>query len=149
MLGDLNLDLKNPQSKLSDVIRRLHDIENEELAGKAATRVNFPFLEVHPKQQQLLTTNARKSETFDHIAFFIDEHEKNLPTTDRNLAAGTNTVNSYSYGVFDFVELFSQAVHKKPFDELKKTQRSSLLRRANKDISDHMPIWVRLPIPGA
>ena len=140
LLGDLNLDFKNPQSKLSDVIRRLHDIENEELAGKAATRVNFPFLDVHPKQQQLFTTNARKSETFDHIAFFIVGHEKNLPTTDRNLAAGTNTVNSYNYGVFDFVELFSQAVHKKPFDELKKTQRNSLLRRANKDISDHMPI---------
>lgn len=148
VMADLNMHFDNATNKLSDIIIRLHQLNSTLLTGANAARANFPFLDVHPDQQTLFNTNARKNQTFDHIAFFIDKKEKGLPTSEKNNTAGQNTLNGYDYGVFDYVELFSQAVHGKDFVSLTTTQRNDLLKRTKADVSDHMPIWVRIPIPG-
>jgi hypothetical protein len=149
VMGDLNMDFDDPQVRLSDITKTLLDLESNLLTGQTSARVNFPFLEPHPGNTQLFNTNARKSQTFDHVAFFIDRNEKGLPMTDDNQNAGTGALNDYDYGVFDFVELFAQSIHGKSFGELTASQRNELLSNTKADVSDHMPIWVRIPIPGA
>lgn len=149
VMGDLNMDFDDPQVRLSDITKMLLDLESNLLTGQTAARVNFPFLEPHPGQSQLFNTNARKNQTFDHVAFFIDKAETRLPISDENQDAGNGGLNDYDYGVFDFVELFAQSVHNKNFNELTATQRNKLLSNTKADVSDHMPIWVRIPIPGA
>ncbi|MEO1407193.1 MAG: hypothetical protein AAFV54_12005, partial [Pseudomonadota bacterium] len=149
LLADLNMQFNDADAKYSDIVIRLLELNSNLLSGQNAARVNFPFLNVHPSQTNLSHTNARSTETFDHIAFFIDKNEKGLPKTEANLDAGKKTSNDYDYGVFDFTELFSEALHDKPFLSLTKTQRNSLMSKTRADVSDHMPIWARIPIPGA
>jgi hypothetical protein len=149
VMGDLNMHFDDATIKLSEIILRLHQLNSTLLSGTNAARANFPFLDVHPTQTNLVHTNARKNQTFDHIAFFIDKTETGLPLSDNNQAAGQNGLNGYDYGAFDFVELFSQVLHGTGFFSLTKSQRNDLLKRTKADVSDHMPIWVRLPIPGA
>ncbi|PCI19678.1 MAG: hypothetical protein COB62_05300 [Piscirickettsiaceae bacterium] len=119
------------------------------LTGDSSARVNFPFLDVHPSERTLFNTNARKNQTFDHIAFFINRKEEGLPIVDLNKVAGQGGIDGYDYGVFDFVELCSQAIYEISFQLLTPSKRKALLRNIKSDISDHMPIWVRIPIPGA
>ena len=149
LLGDLNMDFDDPNIRMSDIIKLLLDLESNLLTGQSAARVNFPFLEPYPGEAQLLHTNARKNQTFDHVAFFIDKDETGLPLSDNNQDAGQSGSNGFNYGVFDFVELFSQSVHNKTFTDLTAAQRTKLLSNTKADVSDHMPIWVRIPIPGA
>ena len=47
----------------------------------------------------------------------------------------------------DFDDLFAQAIHSKAFKELSKTASGALIRKFEHDVSDHMPIWIRLPLP--
>lgn len=149
LMADLNMQFDDADNKFSDIVKRLIDLESTFLSGQTAARVNFPFLDVHPTQTSLFHTNARNSETFDHIALFIDKDEKGLPKVDANALAGKQGVNGYDYGIFNFTELIAEAIHGKSFSALTKTQRNALLKKAKADISDHMPIWVRLPIPVA
>jgi len=149
LMGDLNMDFDDPQTRMSDIILKLLQLNSTLLTGSNAARANFPFLDVHPGQTSLIGTNAGKDQTFDHIAFFIDKNETGLPTSDDNPQAGLSGLNGYDYGVFDFVELFSQVLHGTGFFSLSNTQRNDLLKRTKADVSDHMPIWVRIPIPGA
>ena len=65
------------------------------------------------------------------------------------LAAGENGLNGYDYGVFDFIELFAEATLGAPFNTLSNAQKKDLFSRTEADVSDHMPIWVRIPISGA
>ena len=51
--------------------------------------------------------------------------------------------------VFNFSDLFAMALHKKQFSELTKVQRRGLIVKYEHDVSDHMPIWIRLPRPAA
>ena len=148
VMADLNMEFNNAENKYSDIIQKLHQLDSTLLTGQSAARANFPFLDVHPEERALFRTNARKNETFDHIAFFIDRKEKGLPKTDMNQVAGQNGANGYDYGVFDFVELCAQAIHGTSFYLLTAAKRKDLLRRAKADVSDHMPVWVRVPVPG-
>ena len=149
LLGDLNMDFESPESRYSDIVRLLIELNSNLLTGQSAARVNFPFLNVHPNQISLFNTNARKDETFDHVAFFIDKNETGLPLDTQNQGAGQGGLNDYDFGVFDYPELFAQAIHGKSFFELNKTQIQSIYTKSKADVSDHMPIWVRIPIPGS
>lgn len=149
IMGDLNLNFDDPQTKLSDVIKKLIELESTLLTGQDAARANFPFLDVHPDETALFHTNARSNQTFDHVAFFIDKDEQRLPTSNLNQTAGQNGPNGYDFGVFDFVDLFSEALHDRPFDELTASQQKTILKKTHEDVSDHMPIWVRIPIPSS
>lgn len=147
LMGDLNMDFDSPDSRYSDIVRLLIELNSNLLTGQSAARVIFPFLNVHPDQDSLFNTNARKSETFDHVAFFIDKNENGFPLDTQNQQAGQGGPNDYDYGVFDFSELFAQAVYGKSFSQLNKTQIKSIYSKSKADVSDHMPIWVRIPIP--
>ena len=149
LMGDLNMDFDSPESRYSDIVKLLIELNSNLLTGQSAARGNFPFLNVHPDQVSLFNTNARKDETFDHVVFFIDKNETGLPLDSQNQQAGKGGLNGYDYGVFDFSELFAQAIHGKSFFELSKTQINSIYSKSKADVSDHMPIWVRVPVPGS
>lgn len=149
LMGDLNMDFDNPDSRYSDIVILLNELDSNLLTGQSAARVNFPFLGVYTGQTSLFNTNARKNETFDHVAFFIDKNETGLPLDNQNQQAGQGGPNDYDYGVFDFPELFAQTIYGKNFFSLNKTQIKSIYSKSKADVSDHMPIWVRIPIPGS
>jgi len=149
LMGDLNMDFDSSDSRYSDIVKLLIELNSNLLTGQSAARVNFPFLNVHPDQISLFNTNARKNETFDHVAFFIDKNEAGLPLDTQNQQAGQGGPDGYDYGVFDFSELFAQAIHGKSFFQLSKTQINRIYSKSKADVSDHIPIWVRVPIPGS
>lgn len=49
--------------------------------------------------------------------------------------------------MFDFLNLFAEALHGKPYKQLTKLRRKKLVAKFEHDVSDHMPIWIRLPKP--
>ncbi|MEN8213940.1 MAG: endonuclease/exonuclease/phosphatase [Pseudomonadota bacterium] len=149
LLGDLNLDFDNPENdrkRISELIEELNR------TGGREVNVYFPFLHPHPQrsEQQLmgsdgrpLKSNARLSETFDQVGFFSrDERLKQLKNEDAGKAE-----RGPDFGVFDFVNLFSEALQGKPFEELDKEQRKAFVKRFEDNVSDHMPLWFRIPLP--
>ena len=92
----------------------------------------------------MFRTNARLTETFDQIGLFF--RDRRFPPCDVNADMGSQPEGP-DYGVFDFVDLFSRAVLKKPFVRLKKEEKASFVRRFEHKVSDHLPLWIRLPLP--
>lgn len=146
LLGDLNLDLDNPIRDRERINQDLKALNQEDLADSDSATLYFPFLDAHPKHEKVLRSNARLNQTYDQIAFVA--RDPRLPTPEVKASAGADP-DGFDYGVFNFVELFSQALHDAPFEELSKKDRNSLLRKFEHDLSDHMPIWIRLPKPAA
>ena len=149
LMGDLNLDFDNPMNDHKRIKKLIDDLNRE---GGKEVNVYFPFLSPHPRRsgQQLmgrdgrpLQTNARMTETFDQIGFFSrDERLKSLQNADAGVAK-----RGPDFGVFDFVNLFSEALHGKPFEQLAKAQQQELIKRFEHKVSDHMPLWFRIPLP--
>lgn len=149
LMGDLNLDFDNPMNDHKRINKLIDDLNRE---GGKEVNVYFPFLSPHPQRsgQQLmgrdsrpLQTNARMSETFDQIGFFSrDERLKSLKNRDAGAAE-----RGPDFGVFDFVNLFSEALHGKPFEMLEKSRQLALIERFEHKVSDHMPLWFRIPLP--
>ena len=154
MFGDLNLDFDQPVSDREEIEDGLRSLNRGQLRGTSRAKVNFPFLDVHPSRKKIeeaegtqaaiFRTNPRMNQTYDQIALFIDDER--LPNHDMNRRAG-KTEGGFDYRVFDFVELFAQAIHGKAFEELSKTASGALIGKFEHDVSDHMPIWIRLPLP--
>ena len=109
-------------------------MNKNELRDAQAAKVNFPLLTPHPEHGQL-RSNARQNETYDQIAFFAAENE-DLPTVNDNQNAGKNGRNGYDYGVFNFIDLFSEALHGKSFKALSDAEADDLISRANADVVD-------------
>ena len=74
------------------------------------TKLNFPFLSVHPYKAEDFRSNARLTKSYDQIG--IISHDKRLPRSEQNSTASSDN-NGFDYGVFNFVELFSRALHNK------------------------------------
>ena len=146
LLGDCNLEFEAFGLKRADIDARLKELNATVLKSRQAAKVNFPLLTPHPRDGELRTT-ARQTQTYDQIGIF--SHDTGWPTVDANARAGQDGVNGFDYGVFRFTDLFAQALHQKPFQALTKTQRSQLIKHCEHDVSDHLPAWFRLPIPGA
>ena len=140
LMGDLNLDYDNPVGDRKRIEQRIKSL-NGELEG---ANVNFPFLDVHPGQRGVFRTNARMTETFDQIGLF--NRDSRLPTYMDNATMGTE-LRGPDYGVFEFCDLFSEAILGRPYQELPTAERSSFTARFEHKVSDHMPLWVRLPLP--
>ena len=140
LLGDLNLDYDNPGRDRARIEERVKSL-NGELDG---ANVNFPFLDVHPGRQDIFRTNARMTETFDQIGLF--NRDPRLPTHLDNAAMGAQ-VRGPDYGVFEFGNLFSEAVLGSPLQELPSNEKRDLIARLEHKVSDHMPLWLRLPLP--
>jgi len=135
LLGDLNLDFNNPKTDRKRIETHLKTFNNN--AGKEVS-VNFPFLDPYPGKTIPFRSNARLTESFDQIGLFF--REQGMPTHLDNANMGENRLGP-DYGVFNFVKLFQDALGV-PTADLKK-----LYPRFEHKVSDHMPLWLRLPLP--
>ncbi|MEN8180152.1 MAG: hypothetical protein ABFS39_16240 [Pseudomonadota bacterium] len=86
----------------------------------------------------------RQKKTYDQIGIF--SNDPRLPTPDDNEAAG-GTAGGYDYGVFNIANLIANALHGKDIDLVTSKQQKAIYRKAEFDISDHLPIWMRLKLP--
>lgn len=108
LTGDLNLDFDNPDTDRDRIDEQIKDL-NDTLTGNGS-HINFPFLDAHKDQDDVFRTNARRSETYDHIGLFA--HDTRLPSYDENELMPRTAVGP-DYGVFDFMELFADAIYDK------------------------------------
>ena len=141
LMGDLNLNFDNPEKDRPELEAQLKMFNAH---SGDAVNVNFPFLDTHPTRTEPFRTNARMTETFDQIGLF--SHDERLPTFDQNATMGTNP-RGPDYGVFEFVRLFSDALLGKSVDSLTRSEKSDFFARFEHKVSDHMPLWMRLPLP--
>jgi len=141
LMGDLNLDFDNPDNDRARIDKQIKQL-NEDLA-EGAPHINFPFLDPHRGHGEVFRTNARMNETYDHIGLFANDSR--LPSYDRNETM-PEAPEGPDYGVFNFMNLFGEALLDRPWDELSGDERKGLLRKSEHSISDHLPLWFRLPI---
>ena len=146
LLGDCNLEFEAFTWTREEITTRLKKLNKEALKSKKAAKVNFPLLTPHPAHGEL-RTSARLKQTYDQIGIFA--HDKHWPLSDANDVAGQKGQDAFDYGVFNFTELFAQALYGREFAKLNRGQRDGIIKRCEYDVSDHMPAWFRLPIPGA
>ncbi|UCG25425.1 MAG: hypothetical protein JSW55_05380 [Chloroflexota bacterium] len=132
LLGDLNLETDS-HTKVFDKTKSIKKW-NQDLGDDV--EVNFPFLDPHKGQTELFRTNARKKSTFDHIAVF--GRDRRLPSHKVNETRMGEKEDGPDYGVFDFVSLFSTALNWGDAPKYECFEHT---------VSDHMPIWLRLPNP--
>lgn len=133
LMADLNLDFKSNLDKRREAFADYITSINEEKRLRA--KVNFPFLDGG------FFTNARRNETYDHIAWVTTDTR--LPRGRHNDQAGAHGPDEFDYGMFDYVQAFSDAGPGATADG------SPDYDRYTHDFTDHMPIWVRLPVPHA
>lgn len=144
MMGDCNLNFRKPKVERPKIDNFIKSLNKEQLGSGSRMKINFPLLDIHPGETEIYRTNARQKETFDQIA--IISRDKRLPDHKQNKKAG-NTPGEYNYGVFNFVELFSQALHGVPYKKLPKKDQTALINKFEHDLTDHLPVWIRLPMP--
>lgn len=143
LLGDLNLDFDSPQNDRARIEKHMKTFND---ASGEAVNVNFPFLDIHPKQTVHFRTNARMSETFDQVGLFF--RKSGLPTYLDNATMGRKE-RGPDYGVFNFVRLFDDALNtRKKLADMTNDERNAFYSRFEHKVSDHMSIWLRLPLPG-
>ena len=156
LLGDLNFDFDNPTRDLQRIQARY-----EELGGfdeEENVFVSFPFIFPHPRPLQehptgkVFRSNIVLSQTYDQIGVFSQDERlrQRLQTTPDGHSPNEQWGQSGApdYGVFDFVDLFSRALNDgRAIADLSRDERSDFLDRFEHRVSDHMPIWIRIPLP--
>jgi hypothetical protein len=142
LMGDLNLDFNNPKRDRPRI--EAHIASFDEAVKGTDANVYFPFIYEHPVTQAVLRTNARLSETFDQIGFF--SHDPRLPNLATHAMMGTNS-RGPEYGVVNFVRLFQEALEHPPVEEMSREQQKKFFRKFEYEVSDHLPLWVRIPLP--
>jgi len=153
LFGDLNLDFEDVDDRRKDIEEYIKGLNLKELDSLESAKLNFPFLDIHPSRlhipdpnKAIFRSTARLTQTYDQIAFVIDD--KRIPNSNDNDTAGDpENPDGYNYGVFNFTELFSQAIHNRSYDSLSKEKKKALIKKYEHKVSDHLPIWVRLPLP--
>ena len=140
LLGDLNLDYDKPESDRARIEEQIKGLNQ----GLEDANVNFPFLDVHRDRQEVFRTNARLTETFDQIGLF--SRDTRLPAVADNATMGTSPTGP-DYGVFEFGNLFCEALKGCSYSELPASERADLVARFEHKVSDHLPLWIRLPLP--
>lgn len=141
LTGDLNLDFDDPVKDRDRVDREIKNLDAT--LTDSGAHINFPFLDRHQGRDDVFRTNARLSQTYDHIGLFA--HDPRLPSYDQNEQM-PQTPDGPDYGVFDFMTLFSEAIYDKAWNELADAERKTLWAKAEHSVSDHMPLWLRLPL---
>ena len=148
LLGDLNLDFDKPVADRKRIDAALRRINGEAFGDPDTRRVYFPFLDRHPRLDKVLKTNARANQTFDQIGFFNGHKETRLPNDLWHGDIRTGGSDDFDYGVFNFADLFSRVLLDKPYSRLSIDERNSFGKSFEHSVSDHLPIWVRIPRPG-
>ena len=145
MMGDCNLEFKDGGVTREGIDAWLKTLNSTKLKSNKAAKVNFPLLDPHP-ERGFIRTNARKNQTYDQIAIFA--HDERLPDYKANETAGSK-VDTFDYGAFKFTDLMANALFgAEDFEGLLKKERNFIIERVQWDVSDHMPAWFRLPLPG-
>ena len=152
LFGDLNLGFDDPEADRPEIVAKIKGFNDALKDSRAATVVNFPFIDERPRPvdgvKTVLRSNARKDETFDQIGVFA--HDPRLPSFELNDGVGQPADgDGFDFNMFDFVSLFLEALHGEgaTADSIGKAKWRSLLAHFEHDVSDHMPIWIRLPLP--
>ena len=140
LMGDLNLDFDKPGSDRDRIDKQIKQL-NDDLTD-SGPHINFPFLDKHTGHDEVFRTNARMNQTYDHIGLFA--HDPRLPSYDQNETM-PQSLEGPDYGVFNFMSLFSEALLDKQWNELSGDQRKGLWRKSEHSVSDHLPLWFRLP----
>jgi hypothetical protein len=141
LMGDLNLDFDDPERDRPRIETHIKTF-NQQMEKTA--NVNFPFLDIHPKFKTQFRTNARSSETFDQIGLF--SRDDRLPTYKDNATMG-NDLRGPDYGIVNFVGLFRNALELPPIEEMTAAQQKTFFSKFEHEVSDHLPLWLRLPLP--
>ena len=141
LLGDLNLDFDNPRTDRKRIEKHMKTFNGD---TEDDVSVNFPFLDPHPGRKKVFRTNARQDETFDQIGLFC--RDRRMPTYLDNANMGQDP-RGPDYGVFDFANLFSEALTGQSLDRLSPDDKKEFLARFEHKVSDHMPLCLRLPLP--
>jgi hypothetical protein len=139
LFGDLNLDFEEVDVRRRAIEKFIVDLNTRQLRG-SPVKVNFPFLDDHPAFGTVFRTNARQDQTYDQIALFAED--RRLPPPQLNRHAGGTAGHGFNFGMFDFVRLFFDT-----FPALLNLSKRKRYSKFEHDVSDHMPIWIRLPIP--
>ncbi|MEM7582920.1 MAG: endonuclease/exonuclease/phosphatase family protein, partial [Acidobacteriota bacterium] len=157
LFGDLNLVFDDPERDRERINRVV--LQAAKRVGLKEAQCVLPFLFPHPSPQQLhepagtvFRTNARLSQTYDQLGAFYNDPRLDVAATHADghkHPDAWGTVDGLDYGVFNFTELFSQALEQKRYHQLTEGQQDRLVERYEYRISDHLPIWVRLPLPVA
>ena len=152
LLGDLNLDVDLPDVDRVRIAGKIRAYNEKFFGDPGDNRVYFPFIDKHPASRKVIRTNARLNQTFDQIAVFRGKAERRLPdhTWLGKIAANRSAQapDGYNFDVFNFSELFAQAVKGQAHGGLSGAQIKSLGKKFEHSVSDHMPIWMRIPRPG-
>ena len=143
LLGDCNLDFGPSDVMRKDIDAHLKGLNKTYLKSKKAADANFPLLSKHPKHGYL-KTSLRQTATYDQIGIFSTDDR--LPKPEDNKTAG-NTSGGFDYGVFDLGNLISHALHSKDINEITTKERKTIYKKAEFDITDHLLIWYRQPLP--
>ncbi|MDA1128394.1 MAG: endonuclease/exonuclease/phosphatase [Chloroflexi bacterium] len=144
LLGDLSLDFDNPETDRARIETQIKSFNGDFEGDPDGANVNFPFLDIHPSRNEIFRTNARLTETFDQIGLF--SRDERLPAYTANSAMGADPQGP-DYGVFEFGNLFSEALLGRPFEQLSNAEAADFVSRFEHKVSDHMPLWIRLPLP--
>jgi len=126
-----------------DIDNFLKGLNKSVLKSKKAAKANFPLLSEHPKHG-ILKTALRQKKTYDQIGIF--SNDPRLPSPIDNQTAGS-VVGGYNYSVFNIANLIANALHNQNIDQLTKKKMKAIYKKSEYDISDHMPIWMRLKLP--
>ncbi len=131
IMADLNLDFESTLSKrqrgIEDYVTSLNQTKNMD------AKVNFPFLDGG------FLTNAREHRTFDHIAYIAEDTR--WPRGRHNDQSGTLGADQFEFGMFNFTQAFIAAGP----GQLPSGEPD--YDRFTHDFSDHMPIWLKMPLP--
>jgi len=148
LLGDLNLNFDKPTKDRERIEKRIRLLNSEAFGDADERRIYFPLIDGEAKSGKAIRTNARQNQTFDQIAFFLGSSEKRLPNDKWRALAAADEPDGFSYGVFNFADLFARALNGEAYTRLDKNEKKALGKKFEHSVSDHMPIWVRIPRPG-
>lgn len=148
LMGDLNLNFDNPKNDRPHINAKIRKLNWKVFRNRDIRRIYFPFLDKHPVQKKIFRTNARSSETYDQFGFFNGDKENRLPNDQWLKSVRKDKPDGFDFGVFDFADLFAKAIKGKTYRGLDKEEKNVLGKKFEHSVSDHLPIWVRLPRPG-
>ncbi len=152
LLGDLNLDVDMPDKDRLRIRNKIRGFNEKHFGDPGDNRAYFPFIDPHPATGEIIRTNARLNQTFDQIAFFRGKKENRLPNhkwlSEMPTDSHFKDPDGFDFNVFNFTELFSQSLKGTAYADLTKPQIKNFGKKYEHSVSDHMPIWVRIPRPG-
>jgi hypothetical protein len=70
-----------------------------------------------------------------------------METTSLFACSVPNERSEWAVNYYDFANLFSEALNDQPLDRLPPEAKGGFLARFEHKVSDHMPLWLRLPRP--